>query len=220
MEEKEEEEEFRDTRMGSGGSCAFSLGALEIFGGMDHEDISDLLDDYIDEAYNEYKELYAPAIIHKRLMGMDKDWNEGVVALAMTQTPYRLEECAVVDGCCAELLCGDCDFLVDGNLNPRYIDFPTGDELFQEDHWVPQNDSSWRHTIAVRAGLLFCPGADDSGITTQNLWMSADGLPDPTRGYMSRITQVYRIIRADRGSICNRCCCVDSSSSSCSFSSS
>jgi hypothetical protein len=212
--EEEQVDVFRDTRLGAEGSLSFSLSALKIFGDMGHEEISGLLDAGIDEAYNECKELFAPAIIEKYLMGLDKDWNEGVVALAMAKTPYRLEECTVVNGCCAELLCVDCSFLVDGNLNPSFIDFQTGDELFQHGHHVPQNDPSWKHTIAVRDGLLFCPGADDSGISSRNLRLSANGFPDSSCGYFSSVTQVYRIIRADRKSICSRCCCASSPSSS------
>jgi hypothetical protein len=84
-------------------------------------------------------------------------------------------------------------FLVDGYLNPTYHRIMSGGntKICHHDGWDDpkcDQDSAWRHAIAIKNGRMICRGLSESqaGVTMKNLWLDSRGKPGPN-GYMKEL---------------------------------
>ena len=116
------------------------------------------------------------------------DWSIRMLKRSMPTTPLQLERCAAA---CLNLRWGS--FLIHGYLNPKYTDIETGVVIYQGNHQIHVNDPSWNHTIVLKNGRIFCQCVDKLGIGAGNLRLDATTGHPGSRGYMSKILQVFRL---------------------------
>ena len=106
-------------------------------------------------------------------------------------------------------------FLVDGVMNNRHLRRGSGGTMYwiepdPDDVTDPRNDEmQWRHSIAVHDGRVLDP-AFGTDMSTAYLWLDANNVPDPEKGYMLKILKVYRIFKCEtndpkcRGECCGK----------------
>jgi hypothetical protein len=105
-------------------------------------------------------------------------WHMATIRMAVRRSGSSryLKKQLVLKGGCKALLSGGA-FLIDGHLNGH------------DDEKV----STRRRSIAVKDGLMFCPGLDTMGVPVSNLCLDENGKPDQDRGYMARFLKVYKV---------------------------
>lgn len=106
-------------------------------------------------------------------------------------------------------------FLVDGVMNNRHLRRGSGGNMYliepdPDDKTDPREEEMhWRHSIAVRDGRVLDP-ATGTDMSTAYLWLDANNVPDPDKGYMLKILKVYRIFKCKtndpkcRGECCGK----------------
>jgi len=179
-----------DTRLGSNGSCAVSLYHLGVFRDHDVDQISTRLNMNIDHACVKLQRRYPDISMTRSRVGIeDHMWRHNVVKEALVGTGYNLSRVWLHSG----IDYTNRLFLVDGYLNPQFTDIETKDVHLQSNHHVDMNDDSWKHTIAIKDGRIWCPGVSESGIPVSNLWINEKGFVDAENGYMRKILRVYEL---------------------------
>jgi hypothetical protein len=144
--------------------------------------------------------------------GIDgEEWHITVIrdAMALDGHKYYLQKEVAEDGDWGFIKLNrknmDDVFLVDGYLNPTYHRIMSGGntKICHHDGWDDpkcDQDSAWRHAIAIKNGRMICRGLSESqaGVTMKNLWLDSRGKPGPN-GYMKRIVRVYRLSKTKKG---------------------
>ena len=188
---------------GSGGCAARTLSKLGLVG-QGVEEVTKNLNASIDAVLDIFNRNRPLRDHDRRRVGVEGvEWCYDVIrhALKKTSSPYYLKKQVIHNGDCAVLL-GDGDFFVDGHLDRSYVQYMPGgvggDRMYQSGHDDPlyAPDGTWRHSVAVKDGRVYCDGLADCGVPVGTLWLDEHGRPNPTRGYMKRILKVYKVERS------------------------
>ena len=98
---------------------------------------------------------------------------------------------------------------MEGILNTGFTSYSDGLEYEHVGAQDIYEEKDWTHSVMCFDGCFFCPGAGGQ-TPIADLWLSAEGQPDSTRGYMSRIDGVYKFMPKQAQVNYNRigiCCC-------------
>jgi len=183
--------------MGIEGCVSIALCNTKILG-MDESTITGVLDEELIGGLAQFRQLFPDPSIVPGIAGYT--WNAVIIrSMVEKHSRFTLVKMSMENGGCAALLSNDRRdmFIVDGYLNRGYSHIRRHGRAHRLFHKTNEDGDpdpeSWRHTVAIRNGRVFCKGVHASGIAVQNLWLNGNGQPDVDRGYMHSIRAVYRL---------------------------
>ena len=184
-----------DTLQINGGCLAVALATFSILG-KTKQDVARKLDAQIDSVHDEFKRQQlaqkqsAPT---REFCGTNgQEWHPKVVQRAM-QAEYGSGG-YVFKKTTQWYSTNEGLYIVCGTLNRSYV--YRNVRRYHAGHEVDDSDHEWRHCVALdmHKRKFYCVAAHSKlGLPLSALYLDDNGIPDPERSYMKRISKVYEV---------------------------